>query len=151
MEDCIFCKIVVGEVPCHRVWEDTDHLAFLDIFPNTQGFTVVITKEHYPSDPLKLSEDVYDGLMKATREVGDKLVKTFEDVARVGIMIEGTGVDHVHVKLVPMHGTAEADWEKYYIDESRFFEKYPGFISSHTSSRADDTALSHLAEKIRMA
>ncbi len=46
---CIFCQIVEGKAPCHKVWEDEHHLAFLSIFPNTDGFTVVIPKKHYPS------------------------------------------------------------------------------------------------------
>ncbi len=41
---CIFCQIVEGKAPCHKVWEDEHHLAFLSIFPNTDGFTVVIRK-----------------------------------------------------------------------------------------------------------
>ena len=49
MKGCIFCKIVRGEAPCHKIWEDEKHLAFLSIFPNTEGFSVVITKKHYPS------------------------------------------------------------------------------------------------------
>ena len=44
--DCIFCDLVEGIVPSHQIWEDDDHLAFLSIFPNTKGFSVVITKEH---------------------------------------------------------------------------------------------------------
>jgi histidine triad (HIT) family protein len=48
MKDCIFCKIVKGKAPAHKIWEDKKHLAFLSIFPNTEGFTVVITKKHYP-------------------------------------------------------------------------------------------------------
>ena len=56
--DCIFCKIVNGEVPCHKVWEDEKHLAFLTIFPNTEGVTVVIPKKHYPSYVFDLPRDV---------------------------------------------------------------------------------------------
>lgn len=43
---CIFCQIVEGKAPCHKVWEDEHHLAFLSIFPNTDGFTVVIPKKN---------------------------------------------------------------------------------------------------------
>ena len=56
--DCIFCKIVKGGAPSHKIWEDEKHLAFLSIFPNTEGFSVVITKEHFPSYPFNLPEDV---------------------------------------------------------------------------------------------
>ena len=48
MSDCLFCKIVAGEIPCHRVWEDDSHLAFLDINPIHEGHTLVIPKTHVP-------------------------------------------------------------------------------------------------------
>ena len=47
--NCVFCDIVKGRVPCHKIWENDEHLAFLSIFPNTKGFSVVITKEHFSS------------------------------------------------------------------------------------------------------
>ena len=53
MEDCIFCKIVKGEIPCHKVYEDDDVLAFLDISPVNPGHTLVIPKRHY-ADLLEL-------------------------------------------------------------------------------------------------
>jgi histidine triad (HIT) family protein len=49
METCIFCQIVTGQAPCHTIWEDDGHLAFLSIFPNTPGFSVVLPKAHFPS------------------------------------------------------------------------------------------------------
>ncbi|MBW2971045.1 HIT domain-containing protein, partial [Candidatus Woesearchaeota archaeon] len=58
MGECIFCKIVKGEIPCHNIWEDEKHIAFLSIFPNTPGFTVVATKKHYPSYAFDLPEAV---------------------------------------------------------------------------------------------
>ena len=58
MEACIFCNIVNGAAPCHKIWEDEKHLAFLSIFPNTPGFSVVITKRHYPSYAFRLPDDV---------------------------------------------------------------------------------------------
>lgn len=57
MTECIFCKIVKGEEFVHKIWEDEKHLAFLSIFPNTEGFSVVVTKEHYPSDTFDLPEN----------------------------------------------------------------------------------------------
>ena len=46
---CPFCEIAAGEAPCHKIWEDADHMAFLSIFPNTPGFSVVIPKRHVSS------------------------------------------------------------------------------------------------------
>ena len=149
-ETCIFCKIVSGEVPSFKVWEDEKHLAFLDIFPNTPGVVLVIPKEHQPSDPLLMDKKVFTDLMEATRVVGRKVVTAFEDVSRVGIMIEGTGVAHAHIKIFPMHGTKE-DWEKNKVEETRFFEIYPGFLSSNRSERMTEDQLGKLAEKIREA
>ena len=58
MTECIFCKIVRGEMPCHKIYEDADYLAFLSIFPNTAGFSVVIPKQHYSSYAFDLPDDV---------------------------------------------------------------------------------------------
>jgi diadenosine tetraphosphate (Ap4A) HIT family hydrolase len=78
-EDCIFCKIVKGKAPCHKIWEDEKHLAFLSIFPNTEGFSVVITKQHYSSYTFDLPEDVLKELVIASKKVAkliDKNLKT---------------------------------------------------------------------------
>ncbi|MFA5403361.1 MAG: HIT domain-containing protein, partial [Ignavibacteria bacterium] len=48
-EDCIFCKIIAGEIPSYKVYEDEDFIGILDIFPNTKGMTLLIPKEHYDS------------------------------------------------------------------------------------------------------
>ena len=71
--DCIFCKIVQGEAPCHKIWEDKKHFAFLSIFPNTEGFSVVITKRHYSSYAFDLSDKELQELVIASKKVA-KLV-----------------------------------------------------------------------------
>ncbi len=152
MEDCIFCKIAKGELPAHKFWEDDKHLAFLSIFPNTEGFSVVITKEHYSSYAFDLPKDVLAGLVAAAGEAAKLLDKAFEDVGRTGMIFEGFGVDHVHAKLFPMHGTEMLNWKPILSnDMDKYFEKYEGYISSHDCKRADDTLLAALAEKIRNA
>lgn len=148
-EDCIFCKIVSGEAPCHAIWEDEKHLAFLSIFPNTEGFSVVTTKEHYPSYAFELPEEVLRDLIVAGKKVGKLLDAALDDVGRTGAIFEGFGVDHVHVKLFPMHGTKSDEWKQYKSGVDKYFEKYEGYISSHDYTRADDAALAALAKKIR--
>ena len=64
MEDCLFCKIIDGEIPCHKVYEDDKIIAFLDIQPLTRGHTLVIPKEH-ASSMDKLSQDSAAALGKA--------------------------------------------------------------------------------------
>jgi histidine triad (HIT) family protein len=150
MENCIFCKIAAGEAPSHKVWEDDKHLAFLTIFPNTPGFTVVITKEHNPSYFAELADETLNGLIKAAKTVALLLDQKLPDVGRTGMMFEGFGVDHIHAKLFPMHGTKDmAEWKQIASDVDKYFEKYEGYISSHNYKRADDAELAKLAEQIR--
>ncbi len=148
-EGCIFCSIVAGEAPCHKIWESDTHLAFLSIFPNTEGFSVVIPKEHHPSYLFDIENEVIDGLIHAAKEVGKLLDAKLDDVGRTGLMFEGFGVDHLHAKLFPMHGTKSATWTKRASDQRIYFERYEGFISSHDFERADDAELAELAKKIR--
>jgi diadenosine tetraphosphate (Ap4A) HIT family hydrolase len=147
--DCIFCKIVSGEAPSHKIWEDEKHLAFLSIFPNTQGFSVVITKEHYSSYAFDLPDEILSGLVLAAKKVGKLLDAKLADVGRTGMIFEGFGVDHVHAKLFPMHGTKMDDWQALKSNVDKYFEKYEGYISSHDYKRADDGELGELAGKIK--
>lgn len=150
MEDCIFCKIVRGDMPSHKIWEDENHLAFLSIFPNTPAFTVVITKEHYTSYFADLPEEVLKNLVVAAKKVAKLLDWKLEDVGRTGMIFEGFGVDHIHAKLFPMHGTANmSEWQQLKSNVDKYFEHYEGYISSHDYRRADDEELAKLAEKIR--
>lgn len=122
---CIFCQIVRGEAPCHRIWEDDEHMAFLSIYPNTEGFSVVIPKRHYPSYAFDLPDEVLARLTLATKQVARLLDRAFDDVGRCGMFFEGFGVDHVHSKLFPMHGTANmAEWRPIESRSARFFTHY---------------------------
>ncbi len=150
MNDCIFCQIVSGKAPSHKVWEDEEHLAFLSIYPNTEGFTVVIPKKHYSSYIFDSPDDVMSKLMIATKKVAKLLDAKLEDVGRTALIFEGFEVDHVHAKLFPMHGTKIEN--KLPITSSgslKYFEKYEGYVSSHNHKRADDKVLAALAKKIR--
>lgn len=150
MENCIFCKIVKGEAPCHKIWEDEKHLAFLSIFPNTEGFSVVIPKEHYPSYAFNLPNEVLSELMVATKTVAKILDSRLSDVGRTAMIFEGFGVDHVHAKLFPMHGTKDmSEWKHISSEVNKYFEKYEGYVSSHDYEREDDEKLASLAKKIR--
>ena len=148
-ENCIFCKIVKGEIPCHKIWEDGKHLAFLSIFPNTKGFSVLVTKEHYPSYAFDLPDSVLKDLIIATKKVAKLIDSKLENVGRTGMIFEGFGVDHVHAKLFPMHGTKLKEWKPIKSNVDKYFETYEGYISSHDHKRADDKDLAELAKKIR--
>ena len=148
--NCNFCKIVKGEIPCHKIWEDEKHLAFLSIFPNTEGFSIVIPKKHFSSYAFDLSDEILSELVIASKKVAKLIDSKLEDVGRTGMIFEGFGVDHVHAKLFPMHGTADMEkWKEIKSNVDKFFEKYEGYISSHDYKREVDEKLKKLAEKIR--
>ena len=149
MEDCIFCKIAKDEESSHKIWEDTDHIAFLSIFPNTEGFTIVTPKQHHPSSFSKMPSDILAALTLAAQKVATILIKTFDDVGEVGMIIEGYGVNHAHIKLSPLHGTPKEGWRAIPSTEKKLMPQYEGYISSHGSERADDNQLALLAKKIR--
>ena len=149
MKDCIFCKIVRGDLPAHKIWEDKKHLAFLSIFPNTEGFSVVISKKHYGSYAFSASDKVLCDLVLASKKVAKLLDLKLKDVGRTGMIFEGYGVPHLHAKLFPMHGTKAKNWKSRASNVNKYFEKYEGYISSHDWKRADDMKLKRLAEKIR--
>ena len=101
----IFTRIVNGEIPCHKVWEDDDHLAFLDIRPMTEGHTLIVPKKEvdYIWD---LSEDEIAALFVAARKVARHLREKTE-CARVCIGAWGYEVPHAHVHLVPTNFMAD--------------------------------------------
>lgn len=148
-EDCIFCKIAAGEAPCHKIWEDEKHLAFLTIFPNTEGFSVVITRDHQPSYVFDLEDEVMVGLVRAAKQTAKLIDSKVDDVGRTGMIFEGFGVDHIHAKLFPMHGTKSDQWMQRKSNVDKYFEQYEGYVSSHDYKRADDALLAELARKIR--
>jgi diadenosine tetraphosphate (Ap4A) HIT family hydrolase len=149
MESCIFCKIVRGELPSHKVWEDEHYYAFLNIYPNCEGEALVVPKEHLDSYIFALPDDAVNGLMKAAKTVAHKIDAAFSDVGRTAVVFEGFGVNHVHAKLYPLHGTTQDTWQPIPEPEGKFFERYEGYVSTHGTARADDTWLAEVASKIR--
>jgi diadenosine tetraphosphate (Ap4A) HIT family hydrolase len=150
MNDCIFCKIVKNESPSHKIWEDDNYLAFLSIFPNTLGVTVVIPKTHYSSYAFNLPEEILSGLIIAAKKVANLLDSKLDDVGRTALVFEGFGVDHVHAKLFPMHGTKDmTKWKPIESNVNKYFDVYEGYISSHDYGRADEDKLADLTRKIR--
>lgn len=110
---------------------------------------MVITKQHYPSYLFDLQEDILKELVVASKRVAKILDAKLEDVGRTGAIFEGFGVDHAHIKLFPMHGTARDDWKPIHSSVDKYFEQYEGYISSHDCRRADDKELGELARKIK--
>ncbi|MEB0105048.1 MULTISPECIES: HIT family protein [Pseudomonas] len=149
---CIFCEIVHRQAPSHIFWEDDMHIAFLSIFPNTVGATVVIPKKHYSSYAFAQDDAPLAELVIASKKIARILDDTLEDVGRTAMVFEGYGVDHLHAKLFPMHGTGNhSEFKKISSNIDRFFDRYEGYISSHDWRRADDEQLAALAQNLTSA
>jgi diadenosine tetraphosphate (Ap4A) HIT family hydrolase len=150
---CIFCKIISDEIKTPGIfWENDEFIAFLSMWPNTEGFTVVVPKEHYSSNVLGMPDDKLSRFILAAKTVSKNLIKHFEDVGRVGFIIEGTGIDHAHIKLFPMHGTGhmkKGEWKQYHSKNDKFFETYEGYIASNDGPKTDEQKIRELAKKLR--
>ena len=106
MDDCIFCKIVKGEIPSVKVYEDEDVLAFLDISQTTKGHTLVIPKAHYQNflaTPKKIMHLVYDVAQRIGQAqisvLGAKGVNILTNVNKEA----GQSVFHFHVHVIPRY------------------------------------------------
>lgn len=75
MSDCVFCKIVAGEIPSVKIWENDDFVALLDAFPACKGQTLVLPKRHYDSDIFLMNDSLYSSLLLATKDVVDIMKK----------------------------------------------------------------------------
>ena len=148
-EETIFHKIVSGEIPARVVWEDDGYMAFLTMFPNTPGFTVLIPKTFQGDYVYSLTDEQYAGLMQAAKTVANILEKAFE-TPRVASIIEGTGVAYVHVKLIPLHGDLAGQTDVW-SQHTDFTEEYRGWLTSAEGPKMDDTRLDEIQAKIRAA
>lgn len=107
----IFTKIVNGDIPCYKVAETKDFLAFLDVNPNAKGHTLCIPKIEV--DKLfDLDEVTYIGLMEFARSVAIALEKAVP-CKRIGVSVIGLEVPHAHVHLIPLNS----------MDDARFISK----------------------------
>lgn len=102
----IFSKIISGEIPCYKVAETDEFLAFLDINPNAKGHTLCIPKKEV-NKLFDLDESTYNRLMTFSRTVAKAMEKTIE-CKRIGMTVIGLEVPHVHVHLIPLNSMEDA-------------------------------------------
>lgn len=105
MEDSIFTKIIKGEIPCHKVYEDDQTLAFLDIHPIQPGHTLVIPKRQVQF-VWDLDDATYQAVMESVKKVARRLREVM-GTKYVGVQIIGVDVPHAHVQLIPFNTPAE--------------------------------------------
>jgi histidine triad (HIT) family protein len=146
-KDCIFCKIVKGEIPSAKIWEDKNFIAILDVFPNTKGMTLVMPKAHYDSYAFDMPDKAYSELMLASKKVAKILDKKLK-VGRTAMVMEGMGVNHVHIKLYPLHGV-DKHFKEMWAKEERYFDEYQGYLMTVLGPKADPALLQELAKQIR--
>lgn len=100
MEESIFTKIIRGDIPCYKVYEDERTFAFLDINPLSDGHVLVVPKCQVDKI-YQLPEEYYTALFQTVRRVAQRV----EDIlgVRAGLVVEGLDVPHAHVHVVPMY------------------------------------------------
>jgi len=128
MQDSLFTKIIKGEIPSRKVYEDDKTLAFLSIYPSVPGHTLVIPKTQVET-LWDLNADDYLAVMQTAQKVALRLRDVLE-VERVGEKVVGLDIPHAHIHLIPFN-TAE----EYYAKE--------------TTDEPDHAALAAIAERLR--
>ena len=101
MEECVFCKIVRGEIKSYRVYEDEEFLGFLDAFPSMNGQVLVIPKKHIAPYLFGVDDELYTKIMLVSKKVANAIDRAIKPI-KTGLIIEGLEVEHVHVKLYPL-------------------------------------------------
>lgn len=133
MSDSVFTKIIKGEIPSHKIYEDDKTLAFMDINPAQPGHVVVIPKTQVDF-VWDLDQEDYQALMATVQKVGRRLREAFPDKERIGIQVEGLGMkDHAHVNVIPFSTVEE-------------FRHIPD-----ENHKPDHESLAKMAEKLRIA
>ena len=115
MADCIFCKIILGKIPCNKVYEDANTLAFLDAAPTSLGHTLVVSKNHYETFDEMKEIDV-----KSLAITAHKIAKAFKKISEGYNLIQnnkkvaGQIVPHVHFHIVPRKENDGIVWNRQY-------------------------------------
>lgn len=104
----IFSKIVAGEIPCHKIAETDDYLAFLDVFPCAVGHTLVIPKREidYLFD---MEDELYMGLMAFAKKI-EPAIRKAVPCKRIGVAVIGLEVPHAHVHLIPLNSMSDMNF-----------------------------------------
>lgn len=114
MAESVFEKIVKGELPAYKVWENENFMAFLSINPLVEGHTLVIPKDNWSDYLFDIEDQKYQQLMLVAKEVAGKVERGI-DCERVLMWVEGFEVPHVHIHLLPGkqgHGLRHSDFVK---------------------------------------
>ncbi len=125
----IFTKIVNGEIPCYKIAETTDFLAFLDVNPNAIGHTLCIPKKEIDKI-FDLNEETYLRLMQFSKKIAQALEKAIP-CKRVGMAVIGLEVPHAHVHLIPLQEMDDMRFQKKVTLSKEDFERLVKKIQLH--------------------
>lgn len=100
-EPSIFTRIINGEIPAHKIYEDDRVIAILDVHPIYEGHTLVIPKTQI-DHIWDLNDDNYEYLWSVAKKIAKRIQAEIQPV-RVGVIVEGFGVPHTHIHLVPIY------------------------------------------------
>ncbi len=125
----VFSKLINGELPCNKVAETGEFLAFLDINPNTLGHTLCIPKKQ-EDKIFDLSESEYIRLLSFTRKVALAIRKSVK-CERIGMSVIGLEVSHVHIHLIPINSLDDITFQKKTEINSRMMTKTANEIFSN--------------------
>lgn len=128
MNDSLFTKIIKGEIPSHKIYEDDKTLAFLSIYPSVEGHTLVIPKTQKET-LWELDPEDYQAVMATTQKVANRLLEVL-GTERIGEKVIGLDVPHAHVHLIP-------------------FTKPEEYYAKETTDEPDHQALAAVAERLR--
>jgi len=106
----IFTKIIKGQIPCYKIAEDDNFLAFLDVNPNAKGHTLCVPKQEIDKI-FDIEDDMYLGLMQFSKKIAIALEKTVP-CKRIGMAVIGLEVPHAHVHLIPLNEMDEMRFQK---------------------------------------
>ncbi len=104
MEDCVFCKIVKGEIPCTKIYDDDNFIGILNIKPIAEGQALIISKKHFKT-LLDVPSSLGNEMLEASKEVALKLIKEGKaegfNLVVNNFRSAGQVIDHVHVHIIP--------------------------------------------------
>jgi len=130
MQDTIFTKIIKGEIPCYKIAENDDFIAFLDIMPLRKGHTLVVPKKQidYIYD---LPDSILAELMVFSKDVAQKIESKIA-CKRIGVAVIGLEVPHAHVHLIPINNVADMDFKQPKLNLTKEeFQEIVGLINNN--------------------
>lgn len=113
----VFSKILSGEIPCYKIAETEDFLAFLDVYPLKEGHTLVIPKKEV-DNIFDMEDDLLGRMHVFAKKVAKAIEASFE-CKKVGMAVVGLEVAHAHIHLIPINEVAEMDFSQEKIPHSR--------------------------------